>query len=188
LSVVRGCADNPAVVADRASDEDRDRVLAEVSDGFITGRLSYETFTQRRERALQARTTAELRSLVADLRRRVRLATGVSSVSRRLLRSVRRRLRLRLRRRPVPLRLPSGSQRRFTIGRELACDMTLADQTVSRWHASLQHGQDGWLLADLGSTNGTRLNGWRVTSPSPVAPGDLVSFGDVTFVLADRPR
>jgi hypothetical protein len=159
-------------------------VLAKVSDGFITGRLSYETFTQRRERALQARTTAELRSLVADLRRRLRLATGVSAGRRRLLRSVSRRLR----RRPLPLRLPSGSQRRFTIGRELACDMTLADQTVSRWHASLHQGPDGWLLADLGSTNGTRLNGWRVTSPTPVAAGDLVSFGDVTFVLADRPR
>lgn len=65
--------------------------------------------------------------------------------------------------------------------------MTLADLTVSRWHASLHHGPDGWLLADLGSTNGTRLNGWRVTNPSPVAAGDLVSFGDVTFVLADRP-
>ena len=184
LWVVRGCADNPPVVADRASDADRDRVLAEVSDGFIAGRLSYETFTLRRDRALQARTTAELRSLVADLRRRLRLAAVVSAAGRRLLRSVSRGLR----RRPLPLRLPSGSQRRFTIGRELACDMTLADETVSRWHASLQQSSDGWLLADLGSTNGTRLNGWRVTSPSPVAAGDLVSFGDVTFVLADRPR
>jgi hypothetical protein len=161
-------------------------VLAEVSDGFIAGRLSYETFTQRRERALQARTTAELRSLVADLRTRLRLVTAVSAVGWQLLRSVSRRLRPR--RRPLPLRLPSGDQRRFTIGRELACDMTLADETVSRWHASLQQSSDGWLLADLGSTNGTRLNGWRVTSPSPVAAGDMVSFGDVTFVLADRPR
>jgi hypothetical protein len=155
------------VVTDRASDADRDRVLAEVSDGFIAGRLSYETFTQRRER-------------------RLRLVTAVSAVGWQLLRSVSRRLRPR--RRPLPLRLPSGDQRRFTIGRELACDMTLADETVSRWHASLQQSSDGWLLADLGSTNGTRLNGWRVTSPSPVAAGDMVSFGDVTFVLADRPR
>jgi pSer/pThr/pTyr-binding forkhead associated (FHA) protein len=89
---------------------------------------------------------------------------------------------------PPPLRLPSGSQRRYTIGRELACDMTLGDQSVSRWHASLVRGPDGWLLDDLGSTNGTRLNGWRVTSPSQVRDGDLVSFGRVTFVLADRPQ
>jgi pSer/pThr/pTyr-binding forkhead associated (FHA) protein len=66
--------------------------------------------------------------------------------------------------------------------------MTLADGTVSRWHASLQRCPDGWLLADLGSTNGTRLNGWRVTSPSPVRAGDLVTCGDATLVLPDRPR
>jgi pSer/pThr/pTyr-binding forkhead associated (FHA) protein len=60
--------------------------------------------------------------------------------------------------------------------------------TVSRWHASLERGPYGWLLDDLGSMNGTRVNGWRVTSPSLVRAGDLVSFGCVTFVLADRPR
>ena len=65
--------------------------------------------------------------------------------------------------------------------------MTLADETVSRWHASLEQSGGGWLLADLGSTNGTRLNGWRVTGPMPVRPGDMVSFGAATFVLSDRP-
>ena len=65
--------------------------------------------------------------------------------------------------------------------------MTLADRTVSRWHASLERGVGGWVLADLGSTNGTRLNGWRVSSPSLVSAGDLVSFGAVTFVLTERP-
>jgi site-specific DNA-cytosine methylase len=183
LSTARRGADNPAVVADRASDAERERVLAQVSDGFVAGRLSYETFTLRREWALQARTTAELRGLVADLRRQLGLAT-VAGVVGRSLRSVKRRLR----RWPPSLTLPSGTQRRFTIGREGACDMTLADETVSRWHASLQRGPDGWLLADLGSTNGTRLNGWRVTSPSPVRSGDRVSFGDMTFVFADRPQ
>jgi Inner membrane component of T3SS, cytoplasmic domain/Domain of unknown function (DUF1707) len=172
------------VVADRASDADRERVLAKVSNGFTAGRLSYDTFTQRREWVLYARTTAELHSLVADLRRRSRVSTALSSAGRR----VRRSAGWWLRSRPASLPLPSGSQRRFTIGRELACDMTLADDTVSRWHASLQRGADGWLLADLGSTNGTRLNGWRVTSPSPVTAGDIVTFGRMRFVLADRPR
>ncbi len=170
--------------ADRASDTDRERVLAKVSDGFIAGRLSYETFTQRRVQTLHARTTAELHSLVADLQRRWRFGTVAAAAGRRVLRLVRRAPR-----HSAPsLPLPPGNQRRYTIGRELACDMTLADGTVSRWHASLQRGGDGWLLADLGSTNGTRLNGWRVSSPSPVRAGDLVTFGRVTFVLADRPR
>jgi hypothetical protein len=184
LSAARGDGDNPAVVADRASDADRERALAVVDSGFVAGRLSFETFAQRRVRALQARTTAELRGLVADLRRRPRLIDAAWAAGRRVLTSADRLLR----RRPPLLRLPPGAARRFTIGRELACDMTLVDDTVSRWHASLQRGPDGWLLADLGSTNGTRLNGWRVTSPSPVRAGDLVSFGGVTFVLADRPR
>jgi hypothetical protein len=92
-----------------------------------------------------------------------------------------------LRKSPASLVLPAGSQTRFTIGREPGCDMTLLDRTVSRWHASLKREDDGWLLTDLGSTNGTRLNGWRVNAPIAVSPGDLVSFGAATFVLTERP-
>ena len=95
----------------------------------------------------------------------------------------------RWRRRPLAaLALPSGSQARFTIGREAHCDMTLLDRTVSRLHASLKREGEGWLLTDLGSTNGTRLNGWRVTTPITVVAGDRVSFGAATFVLTDQPR
>ena len=65
--------------------------------------------------------------------------------------------------------------------------MTLGDETVSRWHACLELSGGSWLLADLGSTNGTRLNGWRVTGQMPVRPGDMVSFGAATYVLSDRP-
>ena len=93
-----------------------------------------------------------------------------------------------LRRQPATLMLPPGTKARFTIGREPGCDMTLLDRTVSRLHASLKREGDGWLLTDLGSTNGTRLNGWRVTTPIVVCAGDLVSFGAATFVLADRPQ
>ena len=89
---------------------------------------------------------------------------------------------------PLPLSLPRGTQNRYTIGRQPTCDMTLGHETVSRLHAILQRDADGWLLSDLGSLNGTRLNGWRVNSPSRVQAGDLVSFGATTFVLADGPR
>ena len=41
--------------------------------------------------------------------------------------------------------------------------------------------------SDLGSTNGTRLNGWRVTTDVAVKPGDQVTFGSVSFVITDRP-
>ena len=81
------------------------------------------------------------------------------------------------------LAFPSGDQSRFTIGRDAGCDMVLPDPTVSRWHAGLKREASGWMLDDLGSTNGTRLNGWRVRAWVPVRDGDLVSFGAVTYVF-----
>jgi len=84
---------------------------------------------------------------------------------------------------PADLLFPVGSQIRFTIGRDPGCDLVIPDITVSRQHAGLDRARHGWLLTDFGSTNGTRLNGWRVREPVPVSPGDQVSFGAVTFVL-----
>jgi FHA domain/DUF1707 SHOCT-like domain len=169
----------------RVSDADRDQVLARLRDGFADGRLTQDTFVGRAEAALHARSGGDLRGLVADLPSPRRLGAHAVAACRQAFRSTRRRLRGW----PPVLWLPPGPRRgRFTIGREWECDMTLADHTVSRWHASLQWHGDGWLLHDLGSTNGTRLNGWRVTNPSRVASGDLVQFGAVTFVLADRAR
>lgn len=91
-------------------------------------------------------------------------------------------------RKPPPLCLPPETgKHKFSIGRELACDFTLAHLSVSRWHARLYREDETWILADLGSTNGTRLNGWRVTTGVRVRPGDRVTFGSVTFVFTDRP-
>jgi Domain of unknown function (DUF1707)/FHA domain len=174
----------PADPRVRVSDADRDRVLAKLADGLVDGRLTHDTFTVRAEAALRARFGGDLGGLVADLPMPRRLGQEAAAACRRAFWSARRRMSVR----PPMLRLPAGPRRRFTIGRELGCDMTLGDLTVSRWHASLQWDGNGWLLDDLGSTNGTRLNGWRVTTPSPVGAGDLVSFGAATFVLADHPR
>jgi hypothetical protein len=88
---------------------------------------------------------------------------------------------------PQSMCLPRQADRKFTIGRAPSCDFTVADLTVSRWHARLHKEESGWLLCDLGSTNGTRLNGWRVTSAVPVRPGDKVSFGSAAYVITDRP-
>ena len=88
---------------------------------------------------------------------------------------------------PQPLCLPRQADRKFTIGRAPTCDFTVPDLSVSRWHAHLHKQDDSWLLSDLGSTNGTRLNGWRVTSAVPVQPGDKVSFGSAAYVIIDRP-
>ncbi len=171
----------------RVSDAERDRALGELGEGFVAGRLTQDTFAYRVEAVLRARVRGELGALVADLPE----ARSLRAVALgRLAASARRALAVTgswLSRAPATLTLPAGPQRMFTIGREPACDMTLADKTVSRWHASLRQEAGGWLLSDLGSTNGTRLNGWRVSGPILVAPGDMVSFGAATFVLAERP-
>jgi pSer/pThr/pTyr-binding forkhead associated (FHA) protein len=60
--------------------------------------------------------------------------------------------------------------------------------SVSRRHAELVRGADGWLLNDLGSHNGTRLNGWLVREPVPVRAGDRLEFGSATFLLANDPH
>jgi Domain of unknown function (DUF1707)/Inner membrane component of T3SS, cytoplasmic domain len=173
----------PGRPAIRISDADRHRALDTLRDGLTDGRLTHDTFVQRAEATVLARTGGDLSGLVADLPKPQRLRAAAAAVRRRARRSAKRWQRGF----PLVLRLPAGSQRRFTIGRELACDMTVTDETVSRWHASLHQDGGGWLLDDLGSTNGTWLNGWRVSTASRVTAGDLVSFGAVTFVLADRP-
>jgi len=76
----------------------------------------------------------------------------------------------------------------YTIGRDSRCDLLIEDISVSRRHARLEWAAGYWLLTDLGSTNGTRLNGWRVHHPVQVQPGDQVWFGSARFVVrADRP-
>ena len=86
-------------------------------------------------------------------------------------------------RRPAALQFPRGDGNHFSIGRDASCDLMIADMTVSRVHARLERTHDGWLLTDLTSTNGTRVNGWRVRGQVRVRAGDLVSFGDAQYAL-----
>jgi hypothetical protein len=167
----------------RVSDAERDRVISELGDRFAEGRLSHDTFAARVDAALHARARGELRNLLADLPRPRHLGAAVRAAVASSWRRAIRAIDHWTRKPPVPLVLPAGPQRRFTIGREPACDMMLVDETVSRWHASLMHTDGNWMLTDLGSTNGTRVNGWRVNDPTPVSPGDFVSFGAATFVI-----
>ena len=88
---------------------------------------------------------------------------------------------------PAPLVFPPGGGVRFTIGRTRDCDLCLTDLSVSRMHALLVRREDGWVLSDLGSHNGTRLNGWLVREPVPVQAGDRVEFGSMAFIITDDP-
>jgi len=84
---------------------------------------------------------------------------------------------------PLPLQFPRSPGIFFSIGRDASCDLAISDMTVSRLHARLERTRDGWLLTDLTSTNGTRVNGWRVRGQVRVRAGDLVSFGDAQYSL-----
>jgi pSer/pThr/pTyr-binding forkhead associated (FHA) protein len=66
----------------------------------------------------------------------------------------------------------------YVIGRDAECDLALEDERISRRHARLGTGAGGWLLTDLGSKNGTAVNGLAVTA-SPLSDRSLLSFGGV---------
>lgn len=69
------------------------------------------------------------------------------------------------------------------IGRDENNDIVLRDTFVSADHARLSWNGRGWVVEDLGSTNGTRVNGKPVRRASPVKPGDTLEFGRVKMKL-----
>ena len=69
-----------------------------------------------------------------------------------------------------------------TIGRSPENDLVVDDPSTSSKHAKLEHSTNGLLLTDLNSTNGTFVNGERISS-STVAEGDLIVFGQAQFRL-----
>lgn len=73
---------------------------------------------------------------------------------------------------------------RVTAGRGTGCDLVIRDTTVSREHAAFVMRADSWWVLDLGSTNGTRVNGLRAAE-HPVVPGDRIELGDVVVELVE---
>jgi hypothetical protein len=72
---------------------------------------------------------------------------------------------------------------RAVIGRSRECDCVLDDRNISRRHAELRRNSSGdWAIADLGSTNGVKVNGRRVDS-ARLSPGDEVVIGTTGFVF-----
>ncbi|MEU8342840.1 DUF1707 and FHA domain-containing protein [Actinomadura meyerae] len=168
----------------RASDTQRDRALRVLSDRVAEGRMSDETFERRVDQVLRARSQAELADIVHDLppQNRVldRLTGLVSSVS-----QVTARIEAAWRAPRLPrFVLPPAELKRIVVGRAPACQFILADLTVSRFHAEIYRDGDQWMISDLGSMNGTRVNGWRLTGPARLRPGDEVGFGNAAFIAA----
>lgn len=70
----------------------------------------------------------------------------------------------------------------LTIGRHSTCDVVLNDSQVSRRHGRLVSTTDGWHYSDLGSRNGTEING-HVTTDALLGSGDVLTIGrtQITF-------
>jgi len=71
----------------------------------------------------------------------------------------------------------------LTLGREASNHIQINDAEISRRHARLQFQGGKYVIEDLGSTNGTYVNGQRLAAPYVLKPGDVVSFGE-QIVLA----
>lgn len=68
------------------------------------------------------------------------------------------------------------------MGRHALCEIVLKDLEVSRRHLKISLLGDDWIVDDLGSTNGTWLNGQRI-GKQRLSPGDRVEIGETVFVL-----
>jgi serine phosphatase RsbU (regulator of sigma subunit) len=74
---------------------------------------------------------------------------------------------------------------RVVLGRSHDCDLILPDVILSRRHAEIVRGAQGWALRDLGSLNGTRLNGIRVEEERLLHDGDEIGMSDWILVFRD---
>ncbi|GGT18415.1 DUF1707 and FHA domain-containing protein [Streptomyces purpureus] len=168
----------------RLSDAERDKALWMLREGAAQGKLSHDTFLHRMEAALQARRPDELAALTADL-------VTEGRWSRRLFGAVERMSAFTVRlgrawqaERLPKLMLPLPGPHPLRIGRDPVNGLRLSHETVSRMHAELSLQGGMWILRDLGSTNGTTVNGQRVTGAVAVRPGDQVAFGRMSFRLS----
>ena len=142
----------------RPSEDTRERTVRRLRHGYVAGRLDTDTFSRRVDRALRADRGTELHGLTADLPTPRALPRGWFR-----------------RRRPQGL-LEGAAGGLLLLGRSSSCQLVFADDTVSRRHAELRFDDGRWMLRDLGSSNGTWVNGRRVME-AEVAPGDEVQLG-----------
>jgi hypothetical protein len=82
--------------------------------------------------------------------------------------------------------LPSGQKvplgdAPVTVGRLSDCTVPLNDSNVSRRHAEIRPNRQNFVVVDLGSTNGTMVNGTRIYGETALSDGDIISFGS-TYV------
>lgn len=76
----------------------------------------------------------------------------------------------------------------IVLGRDPACDVSISDRQISRYHARLTPTPEGVILEDMGSKNGTHHNGTSLTAPVVLQDGDIVSIAmsqQFIFLISD---
>jgi sigma-B regulation protein RsbU (phosphoserine phosphatase) len=97
--------------------------------------------------------------------------------------------------RPILITGPDGSSRTFVLerertvlGRSSACELCFAEDVgLSRQHLAFEFGSEGWKISDLGSKNGTVVNGERISAPHILSSGDRISAGHLMIEFGGAP-
>lgn len=96
--------------------------------------------------------------------------------------------RLIVRRGPQTNRVIELTRDVMTIGRESGADIVIPDGEVSRNHCRFTRSGGGYLIEDLGSTNGTFVNRQRVTGTRQLNPGDTINLGETVDLVYESPQ
>jgi pSer/pThr/pTyr-binding forkhead associated (FHA) protein len=84
---------------------------------------------------------------------------------------------------PNPGKAFTLSKNEVVIGRDVSADVVINAAEVSRRHTRLYLEAGGYIVEDLGSTNGTFVNGQRLTTPLPLRSGDVIMLGEAATLV-----
>ena len=89
---------------------------------------------------------------------------------------------------PTPGKVFPLEKGEIILGRDLSCDIVVGDAEISRRHTRLYAQGGGYIIEDLGSTNGTTVNGQRLMGPYMLRPGEQVTLGEHVVLVYEAPQ
>ena len=176
MDICAGARDTRVVAALGRS---RQRLAGVLNSAFAEGLLSEQTHSYRLG-LLFGPGVIDPQRVVGDLTLRAQRPSRPLELARDAWRGLTARVRTtcfaRSSSAPLLLALDRAERDTLLLGRHPACDVVLGDASVSRRHAQLTFRDGVWVVRDLGSKNGTVVNGARV-GRAAVYPGDVVELG-----------